>query len=391
MEFKLIPIEDIEFRPDNPRLTFSDESINELASSLKRDGLIEPIVVRPRGLKYELVIGERRVRAAVQANIPKIPALIREDITDEEASRLRLTENINRKDLDVFERVEGIRVHMKKFGQTLDQVSKELDKTPETIRAWFRLAEATSPKIKIVDSYVRKLGTQKLMEISKFDFETQERLAEKIIQGDLSVDQVRRFVTLFEHNPDANLDILMKKVKEQVKTIEVTLPIEEAKEVEKRAEEFRKRATKASRKLEKHLRKKQKKGTTEEKRAFMALTETLEVPVETPPLKKLWDTEIAKEVERRRLSPEEIKHLEKFKPMFPIDQIRPEESSAKAEELVNMVLKETRPQIVVLEVQPKLYIVVEAFAKSQGIFPKEAVLLLVEEGLERQGLWKSGR
>jgi len=391
MEFRLIPLEDIEFRADNPRLTFSDESINELVSSLKRDGLIEPVVVRPRGLKYELVVGERRVRAAVQANIPKIPAIIRDDMTDEEASRLRLTENINRKDLDVFERVEGIKAHIRKFGRTIEQVSKELDKTPDTIRSWFRLAQATSPKIKVADSFVRKLGTQKLMEISKYDFETQERLAEKIIQEDLSVDQVRRFVTLFEHNPDADLGILTKKVKEQVKTIEVTLPIQEAKEVEKRAEEFRKRATRATRKLEKHLRKKQKKDKAEEKRAFSALTETVNVPLETPPLKRLWDTELAKEVERRKLSPEEIKLLERFKPMFPADQMRPEESGAKAEELVTMVLKETRPQIVVLEVAPKLYKAVDAFASAQGVFPKEAVLTLVEEGLERHGFWKKRR
>ena len=86
MEFKTISLEDIEFG-DNPRLTFMDDSLEELSASLKRDGLIEPIIVKPNGLKYELIIGERRVRAAIRANIPKLPAIIRDDITDEEASR----------------------------------------------------------------------------------------------------------------------------------------------------------------------------------------------------------------------------------------------------------------------------------------------------------------
>lgn len=386
MEMRIISIENIDLRADNPRLTFADESLDELSASLKRDGIIEPIVVRPKGLKYELVVGERRVRAAIRANIPKLPAIVREDITDEEASRLRLVENINRKDLDVFEKVAGIRARMKNFGRTIEEVAKELGKKEETVNGWMRLADTTSPKIKIVDNFVRTLGTQKLMEISKYKFETQENLAKKIVEENLTVDQVRRFITLFESNPEAELDTLVRKVKEQVKTIEVTLPVEEAEKVLKRAKEVRKREKKAEKKLKKHLRKKTKPQVTVPAETTTLkgpqLEASVEIPVKLPSIEKLRDTELAKLAEKEMLSADEVKSLRD------LDRTNPDLSS---KELVEMVKKQKRSQIVVLEVPPKLYSALEAYADSQRVFLKEAVLMILEEGLENHGYWNRRR
>jgi len=386
MEMKTISIEDIELRADNPRLTFADESLGELSESLKRDGIIEPIIVRPKGLKYELVVGERRVRAAIRANIPKLLAIIREDITDEEASRLRLVENINRKDLNVFEKVAGIKAHTRNFGRTVEEVAEELGKKVETVNGWMRLAETTSPKIKIVDNFVRVLGTQKLMEISKYNFETQEKLAEKIVAEDLTVDQVRRFVALFDSNPEANLDTLIRKVKQQVKTIEVTLPVEEAEKVLRRAKEVREREKKAEKKLKKHLRKKIKPQATVPTEITTPkssqLEASVEVPVELPSIRKLRDTELAKLAENEKLSADEVKRLTE------LDRANPDLSP---KELVEMVKKQMRLQIVVLEVRPKLYSALEAYADSQSVFLKEAILMILEESLESHGYWTRGR
>jgi ParB family chromosome partitioning protein len=386
MEMKTISIEDIELRADNPRLTFADESLDELSASLKQDGIIEPIIVRPRGLKYELIVGERRVRAAIRANISKLPAIIREDITDEGASRLRLVENINRKDLDVFEKVAGIKAHMKSYEQTVEEVAEELGKKVETVKSWIRLAETTSPKIKIVDNFVRSLGTQKLMEISKYTFETQEKLAEKIVEENLTVDQVRRFVTLFESNPEADLDTLVRKVRQQVKTIEVTLPIEEAEEVLKRSREVRKREKKAETKLKSHLRKKNRAEATFPTKTDTPQTPqleaTVEIPVKLPSIQKLRDTELAKLAEKEQLSANEVKRLTE------LDKANPELSP---KELVEMVKKQIRPQIVVLEIPPQLYNALEAYANSQKVFLKEATLMILEEGLESHGYWEGGK
>ena len=383
MKTKVISLEEIEFQPNNPRLTFADESMDELIASLKKDGLIQPIVVRPKGTKYELVVGERRVRAAVRANIPKLLAIIREDITDEEASRLRLIENINRKDLDVFEKVRGIKTHMEKYGYTLDQMAGMLHKGVRIVKDWFRLADTISPKIKEIDFFVRKLGTFNLIKISKYDDETQNRLARKIVGEKLSQDQVIRFLNLFDSNPDVDLNTLVEKAKVQMKTIEVTLPVEEAEKVLEKAKEIRKKEEKAKKKLEKHLRKPRKK-----KKKAKVEKETVEVPYETPSVKKLWETALAKEVEKAGLTAKEVELLKRFERQVQIDQIRPEEFTAKAHELVERVISETRPQIVVLEVPPKLYKAIEAFANSERIFVKDAVLALVEECLERRGFWR---
>ena len=381
MKSKVIPLEEIEFQPDNPRLTFTDESMVELVASLKKDGLIQPIVVRPKGEKYELVIGERRVRAAVRANIPKIPAIIREDITDEEASRLRLIENINRKDLNVFEKVNGIKAHMEKFGFSLEQIAQMLQKKKETIKYWFHIAETTSPKIKVADRFVRKVGIMNLRLLAKYNDETQENFARKIFENELSQEQVKRFLKLFDSNPDADLNVVVRKAKEQMKTIEVTLPAEEAEKVLKKAEAVRRKEKKAKKKLEKHLRKPRKKKAKVEKK-------TVEVPYETPSIKKLWETALAKEVQRAGLTAKEVELLKRFEKQIQIAQMRPEEFSAKAHELVEMVIKETRPQILVLEVPPRLYKAIESFANSERIFVKDAVLALVEECLERRGFWR---
>lgn len=398
MEFKTLSIEDIEFSVDNPRLTFVDESLEELSDSIKRDGIIQPIIVKPNGSKYKLVVGERRVRAAIRANIPKLPAIIRDDISNEEASRLRLTENINRKDLDPFERVNGIKAHMEKYGLSLEQMAMELNKKPETVKGWFHLEEATSPKIKIVDNFIRKLGTQKLMEIAKYNFETQETLAEKIVEHDLTVDQVRRFITLFESNPDADLDMLVTKVRQQVKTIEVTLPVEEAEQVLKRSKEIRKKEEKAEKKLKKLLRKRIKpqqirstepdfskesndliKSNTTERSQTLA---SVNIPIELPSIKKVRETEVAKLAEAEKLTTDEVKRL---------TELDKAESTLSPRELVETVKKEMRPQIMVLEIQPKMHDALEAYSNSEKIFVKEAVLMLLEEGLENHGYWERGK
>ena len=383
MKSKVISLEQIEFRPDNPRLTFADESINELVASLKRDGLIQPIVVRPKGAKYELVVGERRVRAAIRANIPKLQAIIREDMTDEEASRLRLIENINRKDLTVFEKARGMKSHMEKYGFTLEQIAKTIHKSPQTVKNWIHTAESTSPKIKIIDEFVRKLGTYNLLMLTKYNDETQEKLARKIVENNMSQNQVDRFLRLFDSNPEVALDTLVEKAIGQVKVVEVEMPVEEAEKYLKEKETRRKKARK---KLEKHLRKPRERKRKSEAKPESKITK-VDVIYKEPDTQKLWDTALAKEVEKAGLTAKEVELLKKFERYVPIGQIRLEEFSTKAHELVEKVIKETRPQIVVLEVPPKLYKAIEDFANSERIFVKDAVLALVEECLERRGFW----
>lgn len=391
MKFKVISIEQIEFPGDNPRLTFADESMDELVRSLKRDGLIEPIIVRPRGQNYELVVGERRVRAAIKANISKIPAIIRDDLTDEETSRLRIIENLNRKDLNVFERVLGIKAHVEKYGKSLEQTVDDLHLNIDTVRNWFVIAESTSPSIKGSDIFVRKLGIDTLRYLSKYIDETQEILAKAIVENNLKQDQVRRLINLFDSNPIADINTLVEKAKEQVKVVEITVPEEKAKKILKERKSARQREKKAAEKLrEKHLRPRRKKSSQVEKKPKQTSEnpQTLEVPYQLPSIKRLWDEALAKEVEKAHLSGREIEVLNKLKTQYKINIMQPKEVNTRVKELVTAVLNETRPQIMVLEVPPQLYKSIGSFSDSENILLKDAVLAFIEEGLERHGFWK---
>ena len=246
IDFKQVSIEDLEFMSGNPRREIYDNALRSLSKSLSRDGLIEPIVVRPKGKKFEIIAGERRVRAAIIGNITKLPAIIRENITEEDASRLRLLENMKRKDLNLVEKVDGIKAHVEKYNLSLDQVAEEFGLKSTTIKKWFNDVEHLSPSIKGDIGFLRKLSPDALALIGKYNFETQEKLARAIVDHKLTDWTARRFTDMFDSNPEADIDILAEKSKRQVKTIAVTLPVAEAEKVQKMAKKIREKERKAS-------------------------------------------------------------------------------------------------------------------------------------------------
>jgi len=378
VEFRTISIEDLEFLPGNPRHGIYDESLRELASSIAREGLVEPIVVRPKGGKYEVVAGERRVRAAILSNIPKLPAIVREGLTDEEASRLRLVENMKRKDLTLVEKVNGIKAHMHEYAISLEKMAEELGAKPSTIQKWFGDVERLSPRIKGDIAFLRKLSPDVLALLGKYEFKTQERLAKVIVSHKLTDWTARRFTDMFEASPEADLDKLADNAKKQVKTIAVTLPVREAEKVQKQAQEIRRKEQKASKKLTKYLRRKEKKPAEKPGKENVALTR-IQVPFETPSVKKLRDIEIARASDQYNLTGGQIRKLEQLAQQYSDTPIR---------ELAERVQKEEAPQLMVIEAPAKLYNALEAYARSEEIFVKEAVLALIEEGLENHGLWK---
>jgi ParB/RepB/Spo0J family partition protein len=379
IEFKMLSIEDLEFLPGNPRLEMYDESLKDLAKSIARDGLIEPIVVRPKGNKYEVIAGERRVRAAVLSNIPRLPAIIREGITDKEASRLRLIENMKRKDLTLVEKVEGIKEHMKIHGASLEEVAGELGVKPTTIRKWFLDVERLSPKIKKDIAFLRKLSPDVLALLGKYEFGTQEKLAKIIVDHKLTDWTARRFTDMFEAHPEANLDQLAEESKKQVKTIAVTLPVKEAEKIQKLARKIRQKELKASKKLEKYLRKTQPKQSNIQKEPS-----TVKLPIETPSIKQQRDIEVVKVSEQHHFTDTQTRRLMQLAEQFPNVAVKDLAEQVEAE--IDAI-----PQILVLEVPGKMYKALEAYANSEEIFVKEAALVLIEEGLENHGFLKGWR
>lgn len=129
---KTLKITDVEPNRDQPRKMFNQESLEELADSIKTYGVIQPIVVTKKDGYYAIVAGERRWRAAKIAGLEEIPAIIRDD--DEQTNKeIALIENIQREDLNPYEKALGIRQLMDKYGLTQEQVSKKIGKSRSSV------------------------------------------------------------------------------------------------------------------------------------------------------------------------------------------------------------------------------------------------------------------
>lgn len=133
-----IPLDQILANPFQPRKTFDDPRIEELAESIKRDGLIQPIVVRKKGSKFELIAGERRWRASQRAGLGQIPAIVKE-ATDLQSLVLALEENIQRADLNPLEEALAYEQLVDEFGMTQEEVAKRVGRERSTVANTLRL------------------------------------------------------------------------------------------------------------------------------------------------------------------------------------------------------------------------------------------------------------
>lgn len=251
IKFVFIPIEKLNFAEENPRQDLSKESLQELKESLSVEGMIQPILVRPYGNEYQVVAGERRVRAALLNGWTKIPAIIR-DISDKEAVRLMIIENINRLDFDVFEKAEAVKVLIEKHGKTYNDIAREIHKTVETVKNWVKVAQNISPKVRL--KYARKLKPEWYMELIEWDDETQDKLANAITMVGLSnLHQIRWFIKLFKANPHGDPIELAKRTKQELEYAPVLVPKKEAKRIREAVKAKRKRLERKAEEFDKEL------------------------------------------------------------------------------------------------------------------------------------------
>ncbi len=154
---RLIPIEDIEPNPHQPRQTLGD--LAELAASIREKGVLEPLLVRREGARFQIIAGERRYRAALDAGLSELPCIVR-DSSNAETMELALIENLQRKDLTAFEEADALKDLVDEFGYTHDDLSEKLGKSrstvteslsltamPEEVRQLCRLADIQSKSV----------------------------------------------------------------------------------------------------------------------------------------------------------------------------------------------------------------------------------------------------
>jgi len=139
-EVRQIPVASIEPHPGQPRRTFNEEALTELADSIAARGVIQPIIVRPHGHRFQIVAGERRWRAAQKARLHEIPAIVR-DFSDTETLEVALLENIQRQDLNAIEEAQAYRRLLDDYGHTQEALGKLVAKSRSHVANLLRLLD----------------------------------------------------------------------------------------------------------------------------------------------------------------------------------------------------------------------------------------------------------
>ncbi len=185
-QVKQIAISDIAQNPDQPRKSFDDAALAELAESIKAHGIIQPLVVTPSGSGYRIVAGERRYRAAKQAGLKKVPAIVRNHKELEELE-IALVENVQRVDLSPIETAVSLLRLRDQFSMTPKHIAKKLGKAETTVSNIIRLLQLPKPAIEALQKNEISEGHARALLSIKTEVKAQEELLNKIITQNLSV------------------------------------------------------------------------------------------------------------------------------------------------------------------------------------------------------------
>jgi ParB family chromosome partitioning protein len=187
-------LDDIDPNPYQPRQSWDEEQLRELADSIRENGIIQPIIVRRKGSRFEIVAGERRLRAAEMAGMNRIAAMVR--VTDDsEMLALALVENIHRADLNPIERAKAYQNFMETFSLTQEQAAQKLGQDRSVVANYIRLLNLPAEvKQMLVDGSLDMGHARAILALPTDDL--RKRLANRALAGRLSVREVERLVRL---------------------------------------------------------------------------------------------------------------------------------------------------------------------------------------------------
>lgn len=203
--------------PYQPRKTFDDETLKELTESIKKKGVLQPILVRPSEQNFEIIAGERRFRAALDAGLEKVP-VIRKDLSDAEAFEVALIENLMRENLSPIEEAKGFKKLTEEYKYTHEDLSKSVGKSRSYITNMMRLLALPLEVQTLINDKKISAGHARAL----IGLENAEEIAQKIITKDLSVRQTEDLISRLKSGkkektpPVQNSDIL--RIEEELKS-----------------------------------------------------------------------------------------------------------------------------------------------------------------------------
>lgn len=187
-----VGIEQLEPNPEQPRTRFAEAALNELADSVRANGIVQPILVRKSGDKYQIVAGERRWRAAQRAGLRQVPVTVRE-IADDKLLELALVENIQREELNPIEEARAYRKLIDTIGLTQESIAVRVGRERSLISTSLRLLKLPSEVRKVIEEGKLSAGHGRAL-LMIDDPVAQRRVARTAIEKEFSVRETERFV-----------------------------------------------------------------------------------------------------------------------------------------------------------------------------------------------------
>ncbi|MEC9488735.1 MAG: nucleoid occlusion protein [Halanaerobium sp.] len=205
-----ISAEQIKPNPFQPRTTFTEDKLGDLARSIEEHGIIQPLTVRKKDKYYELIAGERRLRAARRIGLEKVPVIIR-DCSDREMAEIALVENLQRHDLNFFEEARGYLLLCDKFGLTQQELATRIGKSQSTIANKLRLLNLD---IKLQDEIIaNNLSERHARALLRLpDEEMQRHVIDKAVAAAFNVKETEKLVEELLHKQDQGQGQQIRKV-----------------------------------------------------------------------------------------------------------------------------------------------------------------------------------
>ena len=183
-----IPLEQIQPNPYQPRRTFNEASIDELARSVREHGIVQPLVVMRVGDKYKLIAGERRFRAAQKAGLATVPVVVKDALKSGDALQIALVENIQREDLNPMEEANAYHQLHDEFGMTQEEIARRVGKERSTVANFLRLLKLPASVKELLAGGQLSMGHARAL-LAVESAKKQEALAERVVKNDLNVRQ----------------------------------------------------------------------------------------------------------------------------------------------------------------------------------------------------------
>lgn len=215
-----LPVGDIHRNPNQPRVYFDEGDLEELAGSIAQVGILQPIIVRPDGVGYEIIAGERRYQAACKVGLEKVPVIVK-DIDETKSLEVALVENIQRSNLNTIEEARAYKELIDRTGITQEELAKTLSKSRSSITNTLRLLDLPAEVQELVFYGDLTAGHARAI-LGVPSEEMRINLAHKIVNEKLSVRQTESLVALFsveqaDKSPRPSVPKSFKKVAKQLR------------------------------------------------------------------------------------------------------------------------------------------------------------------------------